>query len=139
MVMRGLFPFLLLALPVTELYLLIRVGAVAGILNILMALLIAAALGIRIVKSGSWDVLQQVQTSIQRGEPPMKGVLDSAVFTLGGVLLIVPGFISDLLALVCLLPFTRRRVIDYLASRWHPAGPAAARPDIIEGEFRRED
>lgn len=139
MVMRGLFPFLLLALPVVELYLLIRVGAIAGIVNTLVALLIAAALGIRIVQSGSWGVLQQVQTSIQRGEPPMQGVLDSAVVTLGGVLLIVPGFISDLLALLCLLPFTRRYLTDYLASRGSPAGPTTCRPDVIEGEFRRED
>lgn len=139
MVIRGLFPFVLLALPVLELYLLIRVGAVAGILNTLIALLIAAALGIRVVKSGSWRVLQQVQSSIQRGEPPMQGLLDSAVVTLGGLLLIFPGFITDLIGLACLLPFTRRRVTDSLASHWHPAEPTTSRPNIIEGEFRRED
>jgi UPF0716 protein FxsA len=137
--MRGLFPFLLLALPVAELYVLIRVGAVAGLMNTIIALLIAATLGIRIVKSGSWRVLQQVQSSIQRGEPPMQGLLDSAMVTLGGVLLIVPGFITDLLALACLLPVTRRRVAAYLANRWRPAATTKARTDAIEGEFRRDD
>jgi len=139
MVMRGWFPFLLLALPVAELSLLIRAGAVLGLMNTFIALLIAAALGIRIVRSGSWRVLQQVQSSIQRGEPPVRGLLDSAVVTLGGLLLIMPGFITDLLAVACLLPATRRRVAAYLTNRWTPATTGPTRSDIIEGEFRRDE
>lgn len=128
-----------------EIYLLIRVSAAIGFLNVLLCLVLAASIGARLLQTGSWTVLKRVQSSIAAGEPPARALLDSAMIMLAGLLLIIPGFLTDLAGLMFLVPASRRRIVAYLerqgASITKGAGrpPPASRNDVIEGEYRRDD
>jgi len=133
-----LIPILLLALPIVELYLVVQIGAAAGFFPVLIWLLIAAALGIRLLQSQSWVIWNRLQQSLNSGEPPGQDLLEDALVMAGGLLLIVPGFLTDLLGLVCLIPPSRRRLAGYLqqhSESLRVVGLRDRRPDsrTIEG------
>lgn len=136
-------PFLaaLAILPFLEILLLSRLIGQFGFLLTLGLLLITAALGMSIIREQGMSALIRSQQSLARGELPTRDVVDSGIAVLGGVLLIIPGVLSDLLALPCLIPAIRTRLTERLiASRF--GGPPAGEPvreTVIEGEFRRED
>lgn len=138
-----LVPILLLALPIVELYLLVRIGAALGFFTVFIWVLIMATLGIRLLQSRSWAIWSRLQQSLSSGQHPARELLENAIVMAGGLLLIVPGFITDLMGLVCLIPASRRWLSRYLerhgeslvATRSH--GPHDS--DAIDGEFRREN
>ncbi len=136
-------PLMLLALPVAELYLLIRAGAVLGFFHTLIWILVTATIGFRLLQSRRWAIWQPLQLSVSQGEHPTGDLLDSAIVMIGALLLIVPGFITDLLGLLCLIPASRRRLATYLEQH----GDILLKPPYrqphgthtIEGEFRRDE
>lgn len=94
-------------LPVVELVVLVRVVGEVGFLNTLALLVLVGALGWWLCKQQGLGVLRRIQTSAARGEVPDRALADGGLIALGGVLLVLPGFVSDALALVLLLPPTR--------------------------------
>lgn len=138
-----LLPILLLTLPFIELYLLIRAGAAFGYFNVLLWVLAAAALGFRLLQSRSWTIWNRLQQSLRQHEHPARELLDSAIVMMGALLLILPGFVTDLLGLICLIPVSRAALAAYLEKHGEillaSPGPAAQHHDTIEGEFRREE
>jgi len=134
---------LLLALfPFIEIYLLIRLAGGIGFIATLGLLLIAGSAGMAVIRHQGMSALTRVQQALARGELPAREVASSGIATLGGVLLVIPGILSDLLALPCLIPALRLRLADRLiASRFIMPGAPHRPPNdsVIEGEFRRED
>ena len=128
-------------LPFLEILLLIRLIGQFGFLPTLGLLLMTAVLGMSIIREQGMSALIRSQQSLARGELPTRDVVDSGIAVLGGVLLIIPGVLSDCLALPCLIPGIRSRLTDRLiASRFSgPVSDGPARETVIEGEFRRED
>jgi UPF0716 protein FxsA len=135
--------FLLLALPFVDFYLLIRIGAAMGFFNMFIGVLIAAILGFRLLQFRSWTLWHRLQLSLRRGEHPAREVLDSAIVMGAALLLILPGFISDLLALICLIPVSRHRLAAYLEKHGEmlmsTRAPQPTDAHTIDGVFRRED
>jgi UPF0716 protein FxsA len=133
----------LLALPVLELYLLIHVGGLLGFLPTLALLIGAAALGSYMLQTQGISTWQRVQQSFLRGELPAGELMDGFFIMLGGGLLLLPGFLSDIAGLLCLLPPTRRLLAVWLLRNQtlvKPGGSAETQaPRTIEGEFKRED
>ena len=136
------FSFLLTALPFIEIYLLIRLIGVIGFLPTVGWLLLTATLGMMLIRHQGLSALTRAQQALARGELPAREVIDSGIAVLGGVLLVIPGLLSDLFALVCLIPWSRQRLAERLMnSQFSIPGSArrASEDSIIEGEFRRED
>lgn len=133
----------LLSLPILEIYLLIKVGGVIGFLPTLLLLFGAASLGTYLLQTQGWSTWVRLQQSLRQGELPAADLVDGAIVVAGGVLLLLPGFLSDLFGLLCLFPATRRAIGAYLIRKrfGFPPGrpPEAQGPRTIEGEFRRED
>lgn len=129
----------LLALPILEIYLLIQVGSLIGFLPTLFLLFGAAGLGTWLLQTQGWTTWNRLQQSLARGELPAADLLDGAMIVAGGALLLLPGFLSDLAGLLCLIPFTRRLIAAWLAQS--RLGPRTGSEDskAIEGEFKRED
>jgi UPF0716 protein FxsA len=132
----------LLALPILEIYLLIQIGSLVGFLPTLLLLFGAAGLGTYLLQTQGWTSWNRMQQSLARGELPADELVNGAVIMAGGALLLLPGFLSDLAGLLCLVPFSRRWIAAWLVShRLQAAGVAAEAPatQVIEGEFKRED
>jgi UPF0716 protein FxsA len=131
----------LLALPVLEIYLLIQVGGTIGFLPTVFLLFGAASLGTWLLQTQGWSTWMRLQQSLALGELPADELVNGAVIVAGGALLLLPGFLSDVAGLLCLIPFTRRLIAAWLVqSRLGlKPGQGPAEPKVIEGEFKRED
>ena len=133
----------LLALPILEIYLLIQIGGTIGFLPTLVLLFGAAGLGTWLLQTQGWSTWMRLQQSLARGELPADELVNGAVIVAGGALLLLPGFLSDVAGLLCLIPFTRRLIAAWLVKSrlgLQPGQPqGSSEPKVIEGEFKRED
>ncbi|WP_457673182.1 FxsA family protein [Thiolapillus sp.] len=144
-----IFLLLLVGAPLVELYVLIEVGSEIGALPTILLSIFTAILGAALVRLQGVSVLLRVQETLARGEAPALEMLEGAVLMMAGVMLLFPGFITDAMGFLMLVPPLRRRLIlAVLKSRGvlRP-GPGGAPADdgeirrvtIIQGEYRRED
>jgi len=111
--MRGLF-LLFIIIPIVELMFLLKVGRMLGVLPTIALLILMAAAGIYILKQQGFSTMARAQRRMQSGEVPAKELMEGLMLALGGLLLVIPGFISDGIAFLLLLPFTRRPLLTLL-------------------------
>jgi len=145
--MNPLFVFLLLfvGIPLTELYFLIKVGAQIGAFATIFLTLFTAALGGWMVRAQGFSTLMRVREAMDRGEVPAFQMMEGAVLLVCGILLLLPGFITDAVGFVFLVPLLRRWLITAGlkgAGVMEPAGSKQGEKPgqrVIEGEYRRED
>ena len=130
----------MVALPFVEIYLIVQLGQLIGVWWTLAILVGEALLGFWLVRregSRAWKALNE---SLASGKTPSGELADTALILVGGVLLVVPGFVTDIFGLIFLLPFTRplaRKVLAFfVARRMSRLGMAYVRRDltVIEGE-----
>lgn len=140
---------LFIVLPIVEIVLLVEVGQRIGSVATVFLVVFGAVLGTLLIRHQGFFTLQRVRRSMARGEEPTLPMLEGAVLLLGGVLLLVPGFLTDVLGVLSLIPPVRRVLLRrFLGSRVGPPppGPGPGRgpapdhaPRTIEGEYHRED
>jgi len=138
--------FLLIPLilyPLLELWVLFKVSAAIGILATLALIVATGVAGVTILRRVGWHTLSQVNLKLNRGETPTREIAEGVALAVGGLLLLLPGLIGDVVGLLFLLPAGRRWLQGHGAERTAYAGPAPHRdragPATIEGEYRRED
>ena len=133
--------------PLIELYLLIEVGSVIGALPTIALSLLTAALGGWLVRMQGFAVLFRAQAAMAANEIPAIELVEGALLLLVGLALLLPGFVTDAVGFLLLIPPLRRWVIvRWLKSRGTltPARGQRVEPEsradrIIEGDYRRED
>jgi UPF0716 protein FxsA len=104
-------------IPVIEIYLIIKAGQLIGPLPTVLLLLAISLAGAWLVRSQGFMILRRIQSELAEGRLPAAELLDGAMILAGGVLLLTPGFFTDLLGLFFLIPFTRR-VIKQTVRSW---------------------
>lgn len=108
-------PLLILLLPVIELWLMIEIGSEVGALAVIGWLILMIVVGVNLLRYvGASSMLRTAQNMRMGGELPAHALMDNLFKAVGAVLLIIPGFLTDLLALLCFIPFIRR----LLLKRW---------------------
>lgn len=133
---------LLIALPFVEIYLLMVMAGLFGFLATLAWIIMAASAGMALIRDQGPSALLRAQSAIRQGESPAKEVLDSGLIALGGLLLIIPGILSDMAAFLCLIPATRQRIADHILNHGLAEFTGSSQRETtatIEGEYRRED
>lgn len=108
--MIGILFVLLLAIPIVELYVIVQAAQEIGILATLGLLIAISALGAWLLKQQGLATWNRVRETTARGEVPTKELTDGALILFGGALLLTPGFVTDAVGLVLLLPPTRATV-----------------------------
>lgn len=110
------FPILLiLLLPILELWLMIEIGGEVGALAVVLWLLAMIVVGTNLLRYlGASSMLQAAQSVRSGGAMPAQTLADGLFKAVGAVLLIIPGFITDLMALLCFIPLVR----GLLLKRW---------------------
>ncbi|RME35475.1 MAG: FxsA family protein [Gammaproteobacteria bacterium] len=135
--------FLFLVLPLVELYLLIEIGAGIGGLTTIALCLLTAAIGGLLVRFQGLQTLFLAQRQLASGQIPAEAGLHGMLIASAGVLLFLPGFVTDTIGFLLLIPALRRLVIDLLFSGPRPPGGGRSGDDgivdaeIIEIETRR--
>lgn len=139
--------FLLLlffVVPIVELYLLIRIGSVIGPLATVGLVILTAVIGVFMLRRQGFATLQRARAVLDSGQLPAREILEGVVLLIGGALLLVPGFCTDAVGFLCLLPQTRHWFLARLTKNIQVVRPesepsATPRSRIIEGEWKRED
>lgn len=111
--------FLLFAvLPIAEIMLLINVSDTIGGWNTFFIVIFSAFLGAFFVKREGLNTLRQVQQKSAAGELPSKEISEGLLLLVAGVLLVTPGFITDIIGLLFTLPFTRGPIAAALVKKF---------------------
>jgi UPF0716 protein FxsA len=137
---------LFVVVPVAEIYLLIRIGAVIGAWWTVLLLVADGVLGSWLVKREGARAWSALTTALHSGRMPARELADGALVLVGGTLLMTPGFLSDAAGLFCILPFTRplaRSALTRFLTRRLLAGagltaPFPERPSAGDGPRAQE-
>jgi UPF0716 protein FxsA len=105
---------LFLVFPIVEIYLLFLASKSFGFLNVFAFVILTAWVGIRLVRSQGLSILSQLQNEMSAGQVPRQEATSGLLILLAGILLIVPGLITDVLGVLCLIPITRKLISAYL-------------------------
>lgn len=109
---------LFLVVPLVELYVIVQAAQAFGVLETIVALVAMSVLGAWLVKRQGVAVWQRFNEAVAHGQVPHREIIDGALVMLAGALLLTPGFASDLLGLLLLLPPTRALVRNGIVSRF---------------------
>ena len=115
-----MFPILLLlfiCVPIIEIGLFIQVGDVLGLWPTIGLVLLTAFVGASLVRSQGIQTLLSVQSRLHHGEIPAQQILEGVMLAVSGVLLLTPGFMTDAMGMVVLLPAPRAMLAKYLMGK----------------------
>jgi UPF0716 protein FxsA len=139
----AIFALLFIVVPLVEIYVAVQVGHVIGALNTVGLLLLLSLSGVWLTKLAGFGVITRVRRQLQAGHMPTNELIDGALVLTGGVLLIVPGFVTAVVGLLLLFPPTRvlargsvkRRYqgrVTYLEGGTYPTHHLDGPDDIID-------
>lgn len=115
--MLALLAALFIVVPIVELWVVIQVGQAIGALNTIALLLLVGFLGAWLAKREGLGVWLRFQRQIEAGSVPGREIVDGVLILFAGALLLTPGFVSDVLALLLLLPPVRALIRALLLRR----------------------
>jgi UPF0716 protein FxsA len=136
----------LLVVLIVEIALFVQLGGRLGVTWTLMWLVLAALLGAMVIRVQGWMTLLRAREALARGQLPALEMLEGLALVLAGILLIIPGFFTDLLALVLVIRPLRRALLLAVIPRRPPPPPSRgsggrppARGRVLDGEYRADD
>jgi len=103
----GVFLFLFIVMPIVEMTILIKVGTVIGALNTIGLVLLTAVIGAALLRQQGLATLLRANQRLNSGELPAKEVAEGLILAVGGALLLTPGFVTDTIGFLCLIPGSR--------------------------------
>ncbi|MDA1477586.1 FxsA family protein [Bacillus changyiensis] len=112
-----LFLLVLVILPASEIGLFLLSANWIGILPTVLLIILTGFLGAVLAKKQGIEVYHKVQRDLQYGKMPGDAILDGLCIFIGGILLLLPGFVSDLIGLLLLLPLSRNRLKPFLSRK----------------------
>ncbi len=115
--MLRIWPILFIVIPLVELYLIIKVGGVIGALWTVLLVVLTAIIGVSLLRIQGFNTLNRARLNMEAGTLPAMEMMEGMVLAVGGALLITPGFLTDALGFLCLIPATRRAMIRYFVQR----------------------
>ena len=111
-----LFP-IFVVMTLLEIYVLVTVGQAIGGLSTVLLVIVTALIGSTLLRQQGWSTMAKAQQSIAEGKTPAIEMLEGVVILVSGVLLLTPGFITDGLGLLGLMPFTRTYFINHILEK----------------------
>lgn len=106
-------------IPVAEIYVLIKLGGVLGALNTVLLVILTAIAGAYLAQLQGMQTMLRVRSSLQQGVMPTEDLVDALLIFAAGIVLLTPGFITDITGLLILLPGTRQHIKRYLGNRFN--------------------
>ena len=132
-----LFIALFILIPIIEISLFIEIGSIIGSFYTIMLIFITAVVGVFFVRQQGINTFQKLTFQMQNLETPVQTMFEGLVILISGILLITPGFFTDALGFLGLIPFSRiifiKLVASYILSRY--GKQSNQNKNTIEGEF----
>jgi UPF0716 protein FxsA len=124
----------IIGIPAIEIYLMIKVGGAIGALNTIILIFFTAITGLYFAKMAGLSALKSGFNQIVKNEIPIYEIISGAALAFASLLLIIPGFLTDLIGFLLIIPVTRKIFIINISSKFQNK-KAQTKEDFIEGDI----
>ena len=128
--------FIILFVPLVEIYLFIQIGGQIGAFNTILVILLTAVVGVYFVRLQGLSTLKSGVTQLYKNKIPVYEIISGAALALAALLLIIPGFATDIIGFLLILPITRNIIFRFLGKKY---SKKKFKDDLIEGEYEDKD
>ena len=126
----------IIGIPAIEIYLMIKVGGIIGALNTILLIFFTAITGIYFAKLAGLSTLRSGLGQIVKNEIPVYEIISGAALAFAALLLIIPGFLTDILGFLLIIPVTRKFFIKSISVKFKKK---ENKEDVIEGVIEEEN
>ena len=126
--------FLIIIVPIIEIYLFIKIGSQIGAFNTVLLIFLTAFVGLIYVRYEGFNTLKSAIGQVVKNEVPIFEIMSGAALVVGAFLLILPGFLTDVLGLIFVIPITRKLFFKKITSKYR-----IKKKNFIEGEYEDID
>ena len=126
----------MIGIPAIEIYLMIKVGGMIGALNTILLIFFTAVTGVYFAKLAGLSTLRSGLNQIVKNEIPIYEIISGAALAFAALLLIIPGFLTDIIGFLLIIPITRNFFIKSVSSKFKKK---ESNENIIEGVVEKED
>ena len=127
----------IIGIPAIEIYLMIKVGGVIGALNTILLIFFTAITGVYFAKLAGISTLRSGLSQIVKNEMPIYEIISGAALAFAALLLIIPGFLTDIIGFLLIIPITRKFLIKPISSKF--SNKKNEDNDIIEGRIEKNE
>ena len=120
-------------IPIAEIYLFIKIGSQIGALNTIILIFLTAIIGIYYAKYEGINTLRSGMTQIIKNQIPAFEIISGAAIAFAAILLIIPGFTTDIIGFLLIIPMTRKLILGKFNKKFEKDKKKGN--DFIEGEF----
>ena len=124
----------IILIPVIEIYLFIKIGSQIGALNTILLIFVTAFIGVYYAKYEGLNTIRSGFSQLIKNEIPAYEIISGAAIAFAALLLILPGFASDMLGFLLIVPFTRKLILGKISNKFKKKQDK--KKDFIEGEFK---
>ena len=121
----------IIGIPLIEIYLMIKVGGVIGAINTIFLIFFTAAAGIFFARLEGFRALRSGFQQLVKNKIPIYEIISGAVLAFAALLLIIPGFLTDLVGFLLIIPVTRKILIKNISSKYKNI----ASENVVEGDY----
>ena len=131
---------LIIGIPAIEIYLMIKVGGIIGALNTIILIFFTAITGVYFAKIAGLSALKSGLNQLVKNELPIYEIISGAALAFAAFLLILPGFLTDIIGFLLIIPMTRKFFIKLIATKYNKERKKDNPKDnIIEGTIDEKD
>ena len=123
----------IIGIPLIEIYLMIKVGSVIGAFNTIFLIFFTAITGVYFARLGGLNAIRSGFSQLVKNEIPVYEIISGAALAFAALLLIIPGFLTDLIGFLLIIPVTRKFFIKIISSKFN--NKKVRNEDIIEGSY----
>ena len=127
---------IILFVPLVEIYLFIQIGGQIGAFNTILIILLTAVVGVYFVRLQGLSTLKSGVTQLYKNQIPVYEMISGAALALAAFLLIIPGFATDIIGFLLILPITRNIIFKILGKKY---SKKKFKDYLIEGEYEDKD
>ena len=124
---------LIIGIPLIEIYLFIKIGSQIGALNTVFLILATAVLGVAYVRYEGFNTLKSGMRLLIKNELPVYEIISGATLAFAAFLLIIPGFATDILGVLLVIPFTRKIILNKFIKKGKQKNKT--NNNFIEGDY----
>ena len=124
---------LIILIPIVEIYLFIKIGAQIGAITTIIFIFITAIVGVYYAKYEGLNTLRSGFTQLSKNEAPTYEMVSGAAIAIAALLLIIPGFATDIIGFLIIFPVTRKIFLKKFSKKFNSR--KTKKNDFIEGEF----
>ena len=127
---------LIIFIPLIEIYLFIKIGTQIGAFNTISLILITAVIGVFYARYEGLNTIRSGMYELYKNKLPFFQLLSGAALALAALLLILPGFATDIIGFALIFPHTRRLIFKIFSAKYNKN---ISKDDLIEGEYEDKD